>query len=159
MHLSLVFQAAPWSAALTDKVQDMEARMKTVDELQTRATRAEEERDRLQKEVETLTGQSITLAEDKRRLEEDQAVLHRQVERRNQALKLSRKQEWKTKKLLFLTEERYFQMFFDDAVVRAHDLGWNYKQLLDEGVSDLVSREDADVPHVVSSGEDEDLSS
>ena len=137
----------------------MESRLKTVDLLHTRATQAEEERDRLQKEVERLSGQSRSLTEDKQRLEDDKEVLRRRVERRNQALKLSRKQERKTKKLLLLTEERCFQMGFDDAVVRAHDLGWDYKQLLDEGASDPVGRADEDAIPVVSSGEDEDLSS
>ena len=50
-------------------------------------------------------------------------------------------------------------MGYDEAVVKSHDLGWEHKQLLDVGMDDPVGREAADAPIVVSSGEDEELSS
>lgn len=40
-----------------------------------------------------------------------------------------------------------------------HDLGWEHKNLLDEGIEGPVDRSDVDAPVVVSSGEDEDLTS
>ena len=77
----------------------------------------------------------------------------------NASLKLARKQKWKVEKLLALTKERCYQMGYDDAVTKAHGLGWEYKLLLDEVMDDPIDRTDANAPVIASSSEDEDLSS
>lgn len=48
-------------------------------------------------------------------------------------------------------------MGYDDAVIKAHDLGWAHKQLLDVGMEDPVGRDSVDESVIVSSSEDEDL--
>lgn len=59
---------------------------------------------------------------------------------------------------MLLTEDRYFQFGLDEAVIKAHGLGFDHKLLLDEGMDDPFGREaPVDVPEV-SSGSDEDLS-
>lgn len=65
LFLPVAFQATPWTAIITDKVQGMQGKMKTVDELQSRVTKAEEELARMQKELETVSGQASTLSADK----------------------------------------------------------------------------------------------
>lgn len=82
--------------------------MKMVDELQSRATKAEEELVRVQNELETVFGQASTLSSNKKQLEEDNGVLHLRVSRKNDALNLSRKQQRKAQKLLLLMEERCY---------------------------------------------------
>ena len=144
---------------ITDKVQDMQAQIKSMEQLKTRAVKAEEDLARAGRELETLNNQATGLIEDKRRLEEDNEALRRRVGRRNVSLKLTRKEKRKADKLLALTEERCYQMGYDDAVVKAHELGWDHAQLLDEGMGDPVGRTEEDAVPEVSSGEDEDLSS
>lgn len=73
----------------------MQARIKSVDQLQKRATTAEEELDRVRKEPEVIVGLASALTKDKERLEEDNGTLHRRVDRRNAQLNLTRKQKWK----------------------------------------------------------------
>ena len=60
------FQATPWTATITDKVQNMQARMKSMDQLQTRTVKAEEELDRVMKELEIVSGQACTLSTNKK---------------------------------------------------------------------------------------------
>lgn len=49
-------------------------------------------------------------------------------------------------------------MGVDEIITKAHNLGFDYKQLLDEGMTDLVGQTEPDEPLVVSSSLNEDLS-
>lgn len=153
------FQATPWTAAITNKAQDVMVQMKSVDQLKTRAVKAKEELAWVQRELERVSGQATGLANDKQQLEEDNGVLRCRVDRQNAALKLTRKQKRKVDKLLALTEERCYQMGYDDTVIKAHGLGWQHKRLLDDGMDDPVGQTEVDAPVTVSSGEDEEMSS
>lgn len=59
---------------------------------------------------------------------------------------------------MLLTEDRYFQFGYDEAVIKAHGLGLDHKLLLEEGMDDPVGHEVADVIPDVSSCSGEDLS-
>lgn len=85
------FQATPWTAAITNKAQDVMVQMKSVDQLKTRAVKAKEELAWVQRELERVSGQATGLANDKQQLEEDNGVLRCRVDRQNAALKLTRK--------------------------------------------------------------------
>lgn len=74
------------------------------------------------------------------------------------SLSLREKELQKTNKKLLLTEERCFQMGYVEAVLKAHELGWDHKLLLNEGMADPVGREEIYEPLVVSSDLDEELS-
>lgn len=74
---------------MTDKVQDMESRMVNVNQLQVRATKAEEEQERVKRELEVSVGHAKVLAIDKKNLEKDMGGLFRHVDSRNAQLKSS----------------------------------------------------------------------
>ncbi|XP_074376603.1 uncharacterized protein LOC141718130 [Apium graveolens] len=100
--LSFLSLAAPWAAAVEDKVKDMETRMVEVKELERRATAAEEElvRVKAQNEVE-----ATVLKEDKSRLENELEKANRRISHRNVQLKRSQKELWKKQKQLDRTED------------------------------------------------------
>lgn len=74
-------------------------------------------------------------------------------------MKAGRKAVRKSKKLLDLSEERCYQIGYDQAVRKAHEVGLQHTLVLEEGDEDPVGREDVDEVTAVSSGEDEDLTS
>ncbi|XP_074352149.1 uncharacterized protein LOC141691316 [Apium graveolens] len=151
--LSFLSLAAPWAAAVEDKVRDMETRMAEVKELERRATVAEEELVRVKAHNEVLDGEATVLKEDKSRLEK----VNRRISHRNVQLKRSRKELRKKQKQLDQTEERCFQFGADYVLEKAHGLNWDYKQLLDDNLEDPIGRSAIEVP-LISSGEDEELS-
>lgn len=103
--------------------------------------------------------QAKGLADDKKNLLEDVDALRQCVGRRNSALKKSRKELRKTTMKLELTEERCFQMGYDEVVLKVHAQGWDHKAILDDDMDDPVGREAVDGPLVVSScPDDEELS-
>lgn len=134
-----------------------------LEETEVRAVRAEENYRNSSAELERVTGQAEALKSErdalKDELEKLKVTSSRRIEWRNTQLKQSRKSARKLHKQLLLTEERCYQMGFDDAVVKAHSLGFDHTQLLDTamGMTDPVGREKSDDPEVISSGEDEPL--
>lgn len=110
-------QAVPWAATVANKVQ----------ELRYRDVRAEEELERVRRERDTSDEQAKSLATDKKNLLDDVDALHQRVSRRNSTLKNSQKELCKTVKKLELTEERCFQMGYDEAVLKVHAQGWATK--------------------------------
>lgn len=139
----------------------MQAKFKEVKELETRAVKAEEDLRTSDSELERVTGQATALATEREALKhqlEELAGMRARVSRRNEHLKASRKALRKSKKVLDLTEEKCYQMGYDDALLKAHSSGFDHTRLLDAGMSDPVGRVDMDEPLVVSSGEDKSLS-
>lgn len=51
-----MFQAAPWTATVTDKVQGMGARLKTVDQMEARVVAAKHELKRIKGQLEVSVG-------------------------------------------------------------------------------------------------------
>lgn len=56
-----------------------------------------------------------------------------------------------------MTKELYYKMGYAEAVLKAHELRWDHKLLLDEGMEDPVGREGPDEPLVISSDPDVEL--
>ncbi|XP_074343475.1 uncharacterized protein LOC141682669 [Apium graveolens] len=106
--LSFLSLAAPWTAAVEDKMRDMETRMAEVKELERRAMAAEEELKRVKTQNEVLDDQTTVLKGDKTRLEEAIEKANRKISHRNVQLKKSHKELRKKQKELDLTEERCF---------------------------------------------------
>ena len=107
---------------------------------------------------EQLTSQEEQIAEV-RLLKEQLESKTARVGRRNEQLKSLRREARRARRLLEVTEDRCFQMGYDEAVSKASSVGLDYKLLLEEGMSDPVTREAiVDEPPSVSSGADEDLS-
>lgn len=131
--------------------------MKDMDQLETRAVKAEQDLRISTSELEKVTGQSTSLAAERDSLREQLDALKVKVGRRNDQLKATHKSLRKEVKKLQHTEDKVFQMGFDYAVWKAASSSLNHTFLLDEGASDSVGRVDVDEPLVVSSVEDEDL--
>lgn len=136
----------------------MQIQVGRVEQLQTRAFMAEEKLQRAEAELERVQGQVTALVTDRDNLRKDVDVLRLRLNKWNAQLKAARRASRKDKKLLELTEERCFQMGYDEAVRKAHALQWDHKLLLEEGMEDPVGREDPEEAPVVSSDPDEDLS-
>ncbi|XP_074377500.1 uncharacterized protein LOC141719021 isoform X2 [Apium graveolens] len=96
--LSFLSLAAPWAAAVEDKIRDMETQMAEVKELERRATAADEELVRVKTKNDVLDGQATVLKGDKAKLEEDLAKVNRRISHRNVQLKKSRKELRKKQK-------------------------------------------------------------
>lgn len=149
LMLALLSLAVPWAAAVIDKVAGFEVR----------AIRAEESLRNAEAEVERLGGQAFSLQTVWDQLRAKAANLRGRHLQRNDQLKAARKAIQKSQKLPVLTEERCFQMGYDEAVIKAHDVGLDHNLLLAEGELDPVAREGGQEEVLaISSGEDEDLS-
>lgn len=143
---------------MTDNIQCMTAFLAAVDQLEARAVAAEEELKNVKNQNENLVGQAEALSNDKKKLTEDLGSTRQKIAKRNSQLKLAQKQSRKDQKLLLLTKKHYFQIGYDEAVIKAHGLGFDHKLLLEDDVADPVGREEADVDPDVSFSSDEDLS-
>lgn len=152
------FQGVSWAADVSNRVDGMRAKVKEARELEIRAVKAEEDLRSAKVELERLTGQSNALAAERDSLKNSVDSLQTRVSRRNTQLRQSRKALRKGKKILDLTEERCYQMGYDDAILKANSFGLDHTLLLDVGMADPVGRDIEDAPLVVSSGEDEELS-
>lgn len=84
-------QAAPWDAAITDKIQGMNFRLAAVDQLEARAVVAEHELRKVEDQNEVLVGQKEALSADKKKLSEDPGTACQKIAKRNGQLKLARK--------------------------------------------------------------------
>lgn len=157
----VLFQATPWDAVITDRVEGIQAEFKEVKQLRTRAVKAEEDLRTAASELERVAGQATALATERDALKqqlEELTSLRTRVSRKNEQLKALRKALRKGKKILDLTEERCYQMGYYNAVHKAHSTGLDHILFLEVGMSDPIGRVDVDKPLVISSGEDESLS-
>lgn len=136
----------------------MAARLNAVDHMEPRDVTAREELKNVKDHNEFLVGQAEVLLGDKRKLTDDLGWARQKIAQKNSQLKHARKQIRKDQKLPLVTVKRYFQIGYDEAVIKANGLGLDHKLLLEDGMADRVGPEEADVAPDVSSGCDDDLS-
>ncbi|KAK1368311.1 hypothetical protein POM88_034403 [Heracleum sosnowskyi] len=128
--LGHITMVIPWATTVEQKVKDLD--------LQLRGLKLAEEMG------ETAEGQLD--------------ALHKEVSSKAK-LRASRRAEKKAQKLVFMSEDQGFTAGYEEVIRKAHAAGMDYKLLLEEGMEDPIRRpEEPDVPPVVSSDPESDLS-
>ncbi|KAK1394763.1 hypothetical protein POM88_013819 [Heracleum sosnowskyi] len=151
--------AVPWAAVFEQKVKDLDIQLRGLKLVEERADAAENQVEALGKEVSSLNKRITMLKSGRDAVRMDLNLAFARLGRKTDKLKASHKAEKKARKLVILSEDRSFFASFDEAVCRAHAAGFEYKQLLDEGMEDPITRpEEHDVPPEVSSGSESELS-
>lgn len=122
---------------MSKQLKEAEILQKKIDELQLRVNNLEIERKSLETEKETL-----------------KQIVARRVEQAKKSRGLLKKSE----KKMTQCEDRSYQAGFDEAVIRAHQLGWDYKQILGLFDDPVIRPPEPDLPLEVSSGSEPELS-
>lgn len=129
--------AGPWAAAVMDKVKDMTKQLKEAESLQLRVNNLMIERDALGVERDNLK---------------------KLVNRRTEQAKRTRRLLKKSEKKMIQCEDRSYGAGFDEAVVRVHQQGWDYKQILGMFEDPITRLPEPDLPLEVNSGSEPELS-